>query len=186
MYGTIAALCIFCYTGIVKKINTARIIYSCTTASLCCTLASFVSADTQESPHFQQITGEALQAVFEDTIMLGEYRLFRDTSKSYAYSEHHFAVGTTAYKEGAQDVQKGLWKIVGDDKICYRYPNSENYTQIYCFLVYVTQGCYYKYSPLDMVADRQNTGAFRPRNWDMWTSRAVRKGSGASCAAPMS
>ena len=147
---------------------------------------SYGENQPQEQRLFLPVTGDALNSVFSDTMMLGEYREFRDLSKSYEYSEHHFKNGTTNYKEGGQKPQKGLWKIIGGDKICYRYPDSENYKQVYCFLVYNMQGCYYKYSPYDMVIDRQNPGSFRPRNWDMWTSRAVRKGSGANCAEPTS
>ncbi len=134
-----------------------------------------LQADGEENPHYTQIKGDALKAVFFDTMMLGEYRLFRGDSQTYTYTEFHFANGTTDYIEGADKREEGLWNIIGDDKICYQYPKSENYRQIYCFLVYQIQGCYYKFSPYDMTL----TG---PINWDRWTSRAVRKGSGASCA----
>jgi len=125
-----------------------------------------------------QITGEALRAVFDQTMMVGEYRNFRDVTKTYNYTEYHFSDGVTDYIEGKKQ-EKGIWKIVGDDKICYKYPKSNYYTQTYCFIVYLSDTCYYKYSVRDMTLRG-------PRSWNRWTSRAIRKGDGGACAEPIS
>jgi len=135
-------------------------------------------ADDAPKKNYKQVTGKTLRAVFNDTMMLGEYRDYRDITKTYSYTEFHFKNGTTDYIEG-DNRDDGVWKLVGDDKICYNYPQSEHYKHTYCFIVYETDGCYYKYSTGSMTY-------YGPRSWDDWTSRAVRKGTGKSCAAPVS
>ena len=136
-------------------------------------------ANGADAPKYQQIKGKALRAVFSDTLMVGEYRQYRDETKTYNYSEYHHKNGTTDYVEGRKK-EDGRWKIVGDDKICYKYPNSDYYTGTYCFIVYKSEGCYYKYSPFDM-----SWRSGRPKNWDRWSSRAIRKGHGGSCDDPL-
>ena len=121
--------------------------------------------------------GDDLRAVFYETKMVGEYRHFRDKTKTFNYTEYHFKNGTSDYIEGDKR-EDGLWKIVGDDKICYSYPGSEYFNRTYCFMVFNDDGCFYKFSQFDMTLRG-------PRNWDLWTSRAVRKGSGATCAVPI-
>lgn len=135
-------------------------------------------ANADNTARFSQMLGSDLKAVFNDTIMVGEYRVFRETTETFSYTEFHSPEGWTDYKEGPQ-IEKGVWTLVGEDKICYNYPGSEYYAQTYCFFVYETGGCYYKYT-------WQNMTLNGPRNWDSWSSRAVRKGSGANCAAPTS
>ena len=131
---------------------------------------------------FIQMKGEDLRAVFSDTMMIGEYRNYRDITRTYNYTEDHHADGTTDYVEGRKK-EDGRWKVIGDDKVCYKYPNSRYYTRTYCFFVYDDDGCYYKFAPSDMTLKRG------PKNWDRWSSRAVRKGakgsSAGSCDAPI-
>jgi len=124
-----------------------------------------------------QMKGEALRAVFNQTMMVGEYREYRDVTRTYNYTEFHYADGTTDYIEGHKS-EKGVWKIIGDDKICYKYPKSKYYTQTYCFFVFISDGCYYKFAP-------RNMSLRGPRNWGKWSSRAIRKGAGGSCAEPV-
>jgi len=124
-----------------------------------------------------QIKGEALRAVFNQTMMIGEYREFRDVTRTYNYTEFHYQDGTTDYIEGRKN-ENGRWKIIGEDKICYTYPKSKYYTGTYCFFVFISDGCYYKFAPRNMTLRG-------PRNWDKWSSRAIRKGSGGSCAEPI-
>ena len=131
--------------------------------------------DESASPHY--LTGKDLRLVFDDTTMKGEYRIFRDLTKTYRYTEHHTKDGKTHYIEGKR-IENGLWKIIGQDKICYRYPDSKDYNSTYCFYVYNIEGCYYKFSPYNMTLHG-------PRDWELWTSRAVRKGHGGSCEAPV-
>jgi len=126
----------------------------------------------------KQVKGEALKAVFSETTMIGEYRLYRTETETYNYTEFHSKDGSTDYIEGDQ-LEKGIWTLIGDDKICYRYPRSDYYTQKYCFFVFNVEGCYYKFSLRQM-------SIRGPRNWDRWSSRAIRKGSGKSCAVPTS
>jgi len=128
---------------------------------------------------YTQMTGEQLRAVFSDTTMIGEYREYRDVTRTYSYTEKHNADGTTDYIEGRKK-EDGRWKIIGDDKICYKYPHSRYYTRTYCFFVYEVEGCYYKYSPDNMTLKRG------PKNLDRWNSRAVRKGAGGTCGDALS
>jgi len=123
-----------------------------------------------------QVKGEDLRAVFSDTIMVGEYQEYRDTTRTYTYTENHHADGTTDYVEGRKK-EDGRWRIIGEDKVCYKYPRSRYYTRTYCFFVFNVDGCYYKFTAQNMTLNRG------PKNWDRWSSRAVRKGAGGSCAA---
>ena len=135
-------------------------------------------ASAENNAEYKQMLGDNLKAVFNETMMIGEYRAFRDKTKTSNYSEFHYKDGSTDYKEGDQK-ERGVWELVGPDKICYNYPESSYYQQKYCFFVYESEGCYYKYS-------LQSMSLSGPRSWDYWSSRAVRKGSGKSCAAPIS
>ena len=139
-------------------------------------VSSPVYADSAKQK--SQIKGDALKTVFYETTMIGEYRLYRTETETYNYQEFHSKDGSTDYVEGEQR-EKGIWTLVGDDKICYRYPKSDYYTQKYCFFVFNIDGCYYKFSLRQM-------SVRGPRNWDRWSSRAIRKGSGKSCAVPTS
>lgn len=146
-------------------------------------LISFLSFSTPalaagKSSAHKHLKGQTLREVFSDTMMVGEYRTQRGDTNTFNYTEYHFKNGTSDYKEGALH-DTGLWNIVGKDKICYKYPKSKTYTRTYCFFVYEANGCYYKYSVYNM-------GLNGPRSWDAWSSRAIRKGSGGSCAAPAS
>lgn len=125
-----------------------------------------------------QVTGEDLRAVFSDTVMVGEYQEYRDITRTFNYTESHHADGTSDYAEGRKK-EDGRWKIIGEDKICYKYPRSRYYTRTYCFFVFNVDGCYYKFTPQNMTINRG------PRNWDRWSSRAVRKGAGGSCNVPV-
>lgn len=149
-----------------------------TIASLFCALSVQQPAFANNSSGYTQMLGDDLKAVFNETMMVGEYRAYRDETETNNYTEFHFEDGSTDYKEGPQR-ERGVWTLVGPDKVCYKYPNSTSYTQTYCFFVYESEGCYYKYSLAAM-------GLNGPRNYDYWSSRAVRKGSGKSCAAPIS
>lgn len=128
---------------------------------------------------YTQMKGAELLAVFTDTTMVGEYRNYRDETRTYNYTEVHTVSsdvgGATDYLEGKQH-EKGIWTIVGGDKVCYKYPRSDYYTRTYCFFVYESEKCFYKYPPSAM-------NLRGPKSWDRWTSRAIRKGSGGSCAA---
>lgn len=135
-------------------------------------------ARAENETGFKQMLGDDLRAVFNETMMIGEYRAYRDNTQTNNYTEYHFKDGSTDYKEGPQK-ERGVWTLVGADKICYRYPDSDFYKQTYCFFVYESEGCYYKYS-------RQVMGLNGPKNYGYWSSRAVRKGSGQTCAAPIS
>lgn len=139
-------------------------------------LASAASADSIVEN--KQMKGDSLKAVFNETTMIGEYRAYRVKTETYNYTEFHYEDGSTDYVEGGR-TEKGVWTLVGDDKICYRYPGSEYYSQTYCFFVFNVNGCYYKFSLAQMTLRG-------PRNWNRWSSRAIRKGSGKSCAAPIS
>lgn len=142
------------------------------------TLGLSQPAFANSTAEFKQMLGDDLKAVFNETMMVGEYRAYRDETETNNYTEYHFEDGSTDYKEGPQR-ERGVWNLVGPDKICYKYPDSANYRDTYCFFVYESEGCYYKYS-LEAMSLRG------PKSYDYWSSRAVRKGSGKSCAAPIS
>lgn len=147
-------------------------------AGLCIAALVTSTASAENDQGFTQMLGDDLKAVFNETMMIGEYRAFRNLTETNDYTEFHFKDGSTDYKEGRQE-ERGIWTLVGSDKICYRYPDSNQYKQTYCFFVYESEGCYYKYS-------LQVMGLNGPRSFDFWSSRALRKGSGGSCAAPIS
>ena len=140
-------------------------------------LPAFATQPKQNSA-YQQLKGKALRDVFADTMMLGEYRVYRDITRTYNYTEFHHANGTTDYVEGKKKLD-GRWKIIGDDKICYKYPHSQYYDSTYCFFVFKQDKCYYKFSLEQMTLHG-------PRNWNRWSSRAVRKGDGGSCGDEVS
>lgn len=133
--------------------------------------------DTQ--PDHTQVKGDALRAVFDNTKVLSEYRNFKGIHENgYDFTEFHHRNGTTSYTEIGAKTERGLWKIIGEDKICYTYPNTDAFTQTYCFFVYQQDKCYYNYSLNAMTIHG-------PRNWSLWTSRFVREGDGGSCADPV-
>ncbi|MEE9272331.1 MAG: hypothetical protein V3U57_03565 [Robiginitomaculum sp.] len=134
---------------------------------------------TDDTSEYSQMKGKALQDVFKNTKMLGEYKRYRKDTQTFSYTEFHNKNGTTDYKEGKSANEPGVWKLIGDDKVCYKYPKSKRNTKTYCFFVYKFDKCYYKYSLGQMTLRG-------PRNWDDWSSRAVRKGDGGSCATPLS
>lgn len=122
-----------------------------------------------------QMKGEALREVFQDTMALSEYRNHKGFhKKGYDFTEFHHANGTTDYTEVGAKTDKGLWKIIGNDKVCYRYPSSPNPNSTHCFFVYKQGKCYYNFGIGSMTLNG-------PRSWDLWISRFVRKGSGGSC-----
>ena len=128
---------------------------------------------------YQQLKGDALTAAFMETTVFSEYQRAGGGIKNEQFTETHHANGETDYQELGTPKIKGEWQIVGDDKICYRYPGNEVFTKTYCFFVYKSGTCYYNYGPGQMTLKG-------PYNWDLWTSRFVRKGDGGSCAKPVS
>ncbi len=135
-----------------------------------------VNADEAQS---RPITGEALHKLLLDKTVISEYRDTTGGIKTYQFSEHHNGDGSTDYIELGQAPVKGLWELVGDDKVCYRYPKTPRFTDTYCFIVYKIDSCYYSYNTRSMTVNG-------PRNWDFWTSRFVVKGDGGSCADAVS
>ncbi len=136
------------------------------------------TASANNNGSFTQMKGDALRAVFTDTMMVGEYRQYRDLTRTFNYTEYHRKDGTTDYIEGRKK-EDGRWKIIGNEKICYKYPGSRYYSQTYCFYVFNADGCYYKFTPENMTLNRN------PRNRNRWSSRAVRKGAGGTCDEPV-
>lgn len=133
----------------------------------------FAQIKTDEG--FEQQKGKVLLNVLKDTTILSEYRNFKGMkNKSYDFTELHNADGTTNYTERGSDQESGLWKIIGGDKVCYQYPNSPRPNEKHCFFVYKQGQCYYNYS-------RRAMSPQGPINYDYWTSRFVRKGSGGTC-----
>ena len=143
-------------------------------------LLSGLSAVAQTKSTYHQVTGEDLRAVFADAMILSEYRSFKGINKkSYDFKEYHFADGTTDYTEKGSKTEKGRWDIIGDDKICYKYPTTQAFPQTYCFFVFRQGKCYYQYGVSEMTI-------YGPRSYDLWVSRFVRKGDGGVCGEAIS
>ncbi len=130
-----------------------------------------------EAASFKPIKGKDLTKAMTGAMMMSEY-LSRGDGIVY-FTELHNKDGSTDYTPEDRPLEKGTWDIVGGDKICYRYPDSETHPGPFCYVVYLQEGCYYSYSTSRMTYNG-------PRDWDNWSYRAVEKGSGKSCAAPVS
>ncbi len=137
-------------------------------------LAQAAHAGTK--PDFKQIKGAALTALLTDKTVVSEYKDSAGGIKDFRFTEHHFKDGTTDYIELGHMAEKGLWNIIGGDKVCYKYPGNKVFTGTYCFFVYKIEDCYYNYH-------RRAMGLNGPRNQDWWTSRFIIKGEGGSCDA---
>lgn len=134
------------------------------------------TADTTPEPEYTPMMKESYEKLLTGKTITGEYRFLRELTKTYDFSETHNADGTTDYTEG-QIRSKGIWYVLGEQKICYKYPNDENMGgRTSCFWVYKSEDCYYGYSLNQMTLNG-------PRNYDNWGARWVLKGSGGSCAA---
>jgi hypothetical protein len=143
---------------------------------LACLLAPKALAG--ETP-YEQIKGNALNALFMETTVLSEYQRIGTGIQNDKFTETHHANGDTDYQEFGTPKIKGSWQIVGEDKICYRYAGNQVFTQTYCFFVFKSGSCYYNFGASEM-------SLIGPYNWDLWTSRFVRKGDGGSCNEPVS
>ncbi len=137
-------------------------------------------AQAQTSNTYTQMKDAELRAVFHETMVLSEYRTFKGINdKSYDFTEYHHGDGSTDYIEKGSKSEKGRWNIVGSDKICYRYPTTDAFSQTYCFFIYRQGKCYYQYGLTEMTI-------YGPRSWDLWVSRFVRKGEGGVCGDALS
>ena len=132
----------------------------------------------QDREKFISLKGATLKAVYHKQTHIGEYRDYRERSKTYKFTEFHDTKGRTVYKEGDKTLT-GVWELVGEDKICYRYPLTlnlhvgSNYLTngTHCFLTYKLGECYYGFSPHTMTLKG-------PRSFDDWNSRSVINGRG--------
>lgn len=131
----------------------------------------------QESPReYTPMMKDRYEKLLTGKTIKGEYRFLRELTKTYDFSETHNADGTTDYREG-QVRSKGIWYVLGTQKICYKYPNDKNMGgNTSCFWVYKSEECYYGYSLRQMTLKG-------PRNYDNWVARWILSGSGGSCAA---
>jgi len=150
----------------------AKLIITAFWATVLLAAAPPAHADEQ-ADQFTHLTGEALKTAYTGAMMDGEFRKYYTSLRTKDYTEKHYENGTTDYTVGARFLN-GEWEIKGGDKLCYKYPKSKKLTRTYCFAVYEFDGCYYKY-PL------RNMSSGGPINWDNWSTRAVRKGSGRTC-----
>ncbi|NNC36116.1 MAG: hypothetical protein EX271_04100 [Acidimicrobiales bacterium] len=151
-----------------------------TSSVLTLTLIAFIAQPaTAEDDGYLQITGDDLHSVFYESTVVSEYQRISGGIQNEQFIETHHANGETDYQELGTPKIKGSWQIVGDDKICYRYPGNKVFTQTYCFFVYKSGTCYYNYGSRQMTLNG-------PYDWRLWTSRFVRKGDGGTCDAPVS
>ena len=103
---------------------------------------------------------------------------------TFNFSETHNADGTTLYKEGPLS-EPGIWYTLkapagstAGGKVCYKYIGPQM-SGTHCFWVYEEDGCYYGYG-------RNNITLDGPRSFNDWTARWIIKGSGKTCATPLS
>lgn len=137
----------------------------------------FVAANASATDAaYQQITGEHLQSLFSNKTVVSEYKNMDGGIKDFRFTEHHFKDGTTDYIERGQKPEKGSWKIIGKQKICYTYPGNETFDGTYCFFVFKEGECYYNYG-----INAMTLRGLKNRDW--WTSRFIIKGEGGSCDA---
>ena len=127
-----------------------------------------------ESKTFKPLTAERFKEMLPGKTLLGEYRQLRERSNTFNFSEKHYADGTTDYQEGELR-EKGVWYTLGDNKICYKYPESKIMGgYVSCFWVYEDSKCFYGYGLNEMTLNG-------PRNFNDWTARWVIKGEGGTC-----
>jgi len=144
-------------------------------------LASLVpyGAPQAKENAYTPITTEQLKTMLRGNTITGEYRFMRERTKTYNFSEHHHADGTTDYVEGPVKA-KGVWYTLGQHKICYKYPNDPNMGNgTSCFWVYKQDTCYYGYG-IDAMSLKG------PRRFEDWGARWIVKGSGGTCDEPVS
>ncbi len=142
--------------------------------------APYAVAENQTEPEYSPLGKNQYEQLLPGKTIRGEYRFMRERTKTYNFTEKHFADGTTDYKEGRIRAQ-GQWYALGEKKICYKYKReSEMGGNTSCFWVYQSDGCYYGYGLSEM------TLSGRPRDYNDWVARWVIEGSAASCAAPVS
>lgn len=138
------------------------------------------SANAQTKSKYVQIKGDELHAVFNNTMVFSEYHDFKGiNNKTYSFTEFHSEDGTTDYTEIGSKTEKGRWKIIGGEKICYKYPKTRAFPRTYCFFIYEQNKCYYQYDISAMTIRG-------PRSWNRWTARFVRKGDGGVCGEAVS
>jgi len=141
-------------------------------------LALVFTATPVFAGEFAQITKQKYNKLLPGHSITGEYRYMRERTKTYRFKELHNADGSTNYEEG--DIKaKGQWFTVGEQKICYKYPDHpEMGGGTSCFWVYLSEGCYYGYGITEMSING-------PRAFEDWSARWVIEGSGQTCAAPV-
>lgn len=141
--------------------------------------ATASAEEADDSKKYAPITEKQFQKMLPGKTITGEYRQMRERTKTYNFSETHNKDGSTDYTEGPVKA-KGVWYTLGEQKICYKYPNDENMgAGTSCFWVYKQDTCYYGYGIAAM-----SLGG--PRRFEDWSARWVVKGSGGTCDAPIS
>ena len=156
-------------------IISAILIAACTRATI--TVHALPATPT---PQRVPLSAQQLTKILSGHKIKGEYRFMRERSRTYNFTEFHYANGTTDYAEGPI-VGKGKWYPLGSRKICYSYADSTvlNATPS-CFWIYEIQGCYYGYNIGSMGVGGR---LLRPEDW---TARWVIEGDGAACEEPVS
>lgn len=125
------------------------------------------------------LKGAALKAHFSGHTVLGEYHGKTPRSDGYDYREIMGANGTVKYVEGDFSVT-GTWFIENDSEVCFVYDEPDGKTDAMCGGYVDKDGCIYSYQPYEL-----REGGL-PYDFDDWSSRHVIKGSGNSCAEPVS
>lgn len=126
---------------------------------------------------FRQIKGDELLTMFNGKTVVGQYNHKYYPDGALHFRETHNINGTTDYSDESGLTFKTKWNIIGGDKVCYTFVDSDGET--HCFAFYLNDGCIYSYYAPFMIPNG-------PKSWGDWAFKSVIKGSGNSCAEPVS
>ena len=138
------------------------------------------AASNAQAGEFTKLTSEEIHKVLDKNTIVGHARNSVGNTSPYTFSEEHFSDGTVLVIAPKFNFkEKGVWYTLGDNKVCYKYPSSNDYPSATCIWVYEAKGCYYTYGLKRMTVSG-------PKDYDDWSGRWIIEGSGKSCAAPVS
>lgn len=118
------------------------------------------------------LSGDSLRAAFSDVTVDGTYKQFRERSGTSQFTETFHADGTTDYREGKIN-DKGEWRVIGDDVICFRYAGPLA-GGVSCYTVFAEGTCLYAYHPR-LIKDGQ------PIDRNQWSAKTVNRGELSTC-----
>jgi hypothetical protein len=130
-----------------------------------------MTANAQDIPNLDRLTGKHLYNAFIGQTMDGIYKQARERSGTNEFTESFYADGTTYYREGKY-ADDGRWRI-NDDIICFSYADTQ-YGVDSCFIVYSSGTCLYSFNP-------RNVRNGKPINSNAWSAKTLIRGDVSSC-----